>query len=359
MAKDGKHIILIKNIYYMLSYFFMPLKQDSYADVAKEDFEHIHDLFAGILARGIGLQLKQGLYREYIDRVETLAVLRGKLEISGTIKNRLMKKRLLSCEHDELSENNSFNRILKTTALLLLRHGDVNEQRKAGLKKELRYLAKVDTVEPATIRWGAIRFERNNNTYRMLLGICRLVLEGMLLTTEAGGYKLASFFKPEEMAHLYEKFLLEYYVREHPELKAEASEIKWDVDKDTDKRLPEMKTDVTLTKKVGDEERVLIIDAKYYASGILKSHYAKQALSSGNLYQIFTYVKNKDAAFGGAKHRVSGMLLYAQTDEEIQPDNTYIISGNRISVRTLDLNREFKEIRAQLDNIAADHFCSA
>ena len=32
------------------------------------------------------------------------------------------------------------------------------------------------------------------------------------------------------------------------------------------------------------------------------------------------------------------------------------MSGNKISVKTLDLNREFPEIAAQLNAIVADHF---
>jgi 5-methylcytosine-specific restriction enzyme subunit McrC len=32
------------------------------------------------------------------------------------------------------------------------------------------------------------------------------------------------------------------------------------------------------------------------------------------------------------------------------------MSGNKISVKTLDLNQEFKDIAAQLDIIAAEHF---
>ena len=59
-------------------------------------------------------------------------------------------------------------------------------------------------------------------------------------------------------------------------------------------------------------------------------------------------MKNKAAADG----KVSGMLLYARTDEEIQPDNTYMMSGNRISVKTLDLNCDFSEITRQLNAIA-------
>ena len=58
--------ILIRNIYYMLSYAFQELRKNNYDEISKEDFEHIQDLFAEILFKGISYQLKQGLYREYI-----------------------------------------------------------------------------------------------------------------------------------------------------------------------------------------------------------------------------------------------------------------------------------------------------
>ena len=60
--------------------------------------------------------------------------------------------------------------------------------------------------------------------------------------------------------------------------------------------------------------------------------------------------------FGSNQHTVSGMLLYARTDETIQPDNDYSMSGNKISVRTLDLNCEFPVIAAQLDKIVEVQF---
>ena len=50
------------------------------------------------------------------------------------------------------------------------------------------------------------------------------------------------------------------------------------------------------------------------------------------------------------------MLLYAKTGEAIQLDNTYLMSGNKISVRTLDLNRNFNEIAQQLYYIIEEHF---
>ena len=50
------------------------------------------------------------------------------------------------------------------------------------------------------------------------------------------------------------------------------------------------------------------------------------------------------------------MLLYAQTTDKIQPNNTYMMSGNKISVKTLDLNCEFSEISSQLNRIVKDYF---
>lgn len=96
-------------------------------------------------------------------------------------------------------------------------------------------------------------------------------------------------------------------------------------------------------------------DAKYYTH-TTQTQYDIHTLHSSNLYQIFTYVKNKDTEFGDKPHKVSGMLLYAATDEVIQPDNIYHMSGNRISVRTLDLNKDFTEISDQLNAIVKEHF---
>ena len=45
--------IFIRNIYYMLTYAFQELKQNNYEEIAGEEFDEIHDLFAEILLRGI------------------------------------------------------------------------------------------------------------------------------------------------------------------------------------------------------------------------------------------------------------------------------------------------------------------
>lgn len=351
MTRDKR--ILIKNIYYMLSYAFTSLNEGDFEDIAVEEFDNLHNLFAAILSKGISRLLKQGLYRKYVDRQEDIAALRGRIDMPGTIRHCMERKRMLCCRYDELSENNLLNQILKTTAMILLHHGTVDAEYKAVLKQELMFFSEVELITPNSVQWERISLRRNNSAYRMILGVCRLVLEGMLLTTEQGTYQLASFVDERGMSRLYEKFILEYYIREHPGLKASASQIPWALDDGYDAMLPVMQTDITLSRR----NQVLIIDAKWYAH-TTQARYDVRTLHSHNLYQIFAYVKNREAGFGNEAHRVSGMLLYARTDETVQPDGVYQLSGNQISVRTLDLNQEFREIAKELDAIAESCFAA-
>lgn len=159
------------------------------------------------------------------------------------------------------------------------------------------------------------------------------------------------FIDEQRMSRLYEKFLFEYYKKEFPQISVSASQIPWVLDDDMSSMLPVMQSDIMLTY----EKKIIIIDAKYY-SRTTQSFFDSHTLHSSNLYQIFTYVKNKASQLKEEGYDVSGMLLYAKTDEMIQPDNTYQMSGNEVSVSTLDLDCDFSEIVVQLDSIVLEKF---
>ena len=344
-------MIPIRNVYYMLSYAFQVLNEQGYKNIATEQFDNTAELCAAILTKGIAFLLKRGLGKEYIPQVETLSTLRGKVEVTDSVKGRTMLKKQLVCSYDDFSINSYMNRIIKTTAELLL-HADISKTRKKELRKLMVYFKDVDELDVHTINWH-IQYNRNNQTYRMLISICWLLVKGLLQTNSDGSTRLMDFLDEQRMCRLYEKFILEYYKREFPLLNASASQIPWALDDGIGDMLPAMQSDITLSN--GND--VLIIDAKYYpASGNTQVKYDKHTLHSGNLYQIFTYVKNKDAEFGETPHKVSGMLLYAKTEEDIQPDSSYRMSGNEISVKTLDLNMEFAAIAEQLNTIVKERF---
>ena len=330
----------------MLAYAFQQLKQNNYEDIAGEKFDEIHDLFAEILIRGISYQLKQGLHKEYIDVHESITTLRGKLDINGTVKNIMMRKQVLDCDYDILSENNLFNQILKTTVLFLIDQDNVKHAKKVALKKLMFFFSEIDVIEISSIKWNLLRFDRNSQTYQMLLYICYFILDGMLLTTESGKYKLKSF-SDEHMSKLYERFVLEFFRKHYPILNAQAAQVEWNVDKSepTLNMLPIMQTDIMLQYN----DRTLIIDTKYYTHSLQYS-FNKATFHSNNLFQIFAYVMNFDKTHTGT---VDGILLYAKTDEDITPDGKQTFAdGNTIFFRTIDLNSSFNDIKSQLSLIA-------
>lgn len=334
-------MIRIQNIYHMLAYAFQILREQGYESCGTEEFENTADLLSAILAKGVSIQIKRGLGRTYIEETEPLSCLRGKIDVTESIKQQTIIKQQLVCTYDEFSVDTYMNRILKTTMELLLRY-DIPKTRKKELRNLLLYFKEVRIVDVHSIDWS-FHFNRNNQSYQMLMAICYLIIKGLLQTSADGSVKLMQFLDEQRMCRLYEKFILEYYKKHYPQIRTSASQIGWALDDGISAMLPTMQSDIMLTYG----NKTLIIDAKYY-SHTTQVQYNVNTLHPNNLYQIFTYVKNK-AASGG---EVSGLLLYAQTDEEIQPNNTYMMSGNRISVKTLDLNCEFAEIAGQLNAIA-------
>ena len=338
-------MIPIQNIYYMLSYAFQTLQAENYKDLATENFHNTAELCAAILDKGIGIQLKHGLRRDYVSKSESLSTLQGKLNISESIKTQTMLKKQMICTYDEFSTNIQFNQIIKSTVLLLLK-ANITNSRKKSLRKLLLFFSDVNEIDLHFVNWNQ-QYNRSNQSYQMLIGMCYLVYKGLLTTQNNVTTKLMDFFDGQRMCRLYEKFLLEYYRKEHPELTANASQIAWQLDDTENQMLPRMQTDIMLSKN----NNILIIDAKYY-SHMTQQQYGIHTLHSNNLYQIFTYVKNKEFELRNYEHTVSGMLLYAQTDEDIIPNNTYHMSGNQISVLALDLNQDFSKISRTLDDIA-------
>lgn len=339
-------MIKIQNIYYMLAYAFQVLRRQEYRKCSSETFANAGELLATILTHGIASLLRQGLGREYVVNQEPLSTLKGKIDISQSIKTQTILKRQLVCSYDEFSVDSYMNRVLKSTMLLLLR-ADISRKIKKELRSLLVYFQDVSQLNVKEINWQ-FRYNRNNQTYQMLMNVCWLIIKGLLQTDSRGNLKMADLLDEQRMSRLYEKFILEYYRKEYSLLKVSASRIPWQLDDGESAFLPVMQSDIFLT----DKEKVLIIDAKYYTH-TMQTRFNHQTLHSQNLYQIFTYVKNQVPLAVG---EVAGMLLYAKTDEAITPDCDFQMSGNKISVKTLDLNADFLEISRQLDKFVIDFF---
>lgn len=335
--------ILIRNIYYMLTYAFQDLRQNNYDDIAGEKFDNILDLFAEILFRGVSFQLKRGLHKDYIQQSDNIPTIKGKISINDTIKLRLQRKKLMACEFDNFTEDNIHNRIIKSTLSLLISSAEVKVARKRRLRSLLLFFSNVSDCDLKSTRWNSIKYDRNSSTYRMLHHFCYFVVRRLLLTTETGPYK-TKIFDEELMSRLFEKFVLSYYRKHYPQYSARSAKVEWNIDAEesTLSLIPEMRTDIMLTFP----KRTLIIDTKYYGQS-MQEYMDKATVRSNNLYQINSYVLHEDKTHSG---NVDGMLLYARTQEAICPDGQMKHhDGNIIYFRNLDLNQDFGIIKHQLD----------
>lgn len=332
-------MVRIRNIYYMLAYAFRSLNVGGISQKGNEEFENLHEIFAEIIINGMRKQLKRGLPHLYAKQSEELGNLRGRIDFQSSVHGLTMARHRLVCEFDEFTEDTPGNRLIKCAITHLLRQSDVSSDRKHYLKflgSSLNSVADVLYIKVPQQRTGGTE-------YVMLVNICRFLLDGMLMNT-GGGFKMREWLTDEAMSSLYEHFLLEYFRRHHSCFNARSARIDWDTP-NVPLNMPEMKSDVYLTYG----GRTLIIDAKYY-SRTMSEHFGKKTYHSHNLYQIYTYVKNADKAKNGS---VSGMLLYAKTDEDVTPDADIVIGGSDICVKTLDLSQDFTMIRLQLEKVAA------
>ena len=345
--------ILIKNIFHMLAYSYKGLNNSVEDILGAEEFNEIENLFASILLVWMTRQFKQGLYREYVDQIDDLSTVRGKIDIEGTIKNKISHRQLLTCEFSDLAVDNIFNQIIKSSMLLLLRSENVSNDLKIRLRRNLLLLSSVNEIDLFKLDWSNLIFNKANKVYEWPIGVCHFLIEGLLPSKENSN-KHYQFDIDKNLSKLFETFVLNYFRLHYVKLfSIDSGNILWGetpIEKTSSSyRLPVMNADIRFKR----DNRILIIDTKYY-SKVLQSHFKVEKFHSHNLYQIFTYVENEYLSSGIKDTEVSGMLLYAQTENETSLNECVGIAGHKFFIRTLDLNVEFNEIKKNLDKIASE-----
>lgn len=339
--------ISIENIYWMLAYAFRVINEKTIEKMTNEKFDNIYDLFAVMMTNELNKQIKRGLNREYIETKDELSAIRGKLSLNDLMERELRKTSKVVCVFDDYSNNYYLNQIVKTACYYLIRSKKIkNKNRVIDLKKSLIYFDGIDCLNPNTIKWDFIKYNRYNMSYKFLINISYLIIEGLLMSEKTGIYDYRDYIDDQKMHKLYEKFILEYYKYHYSNLFPSSPQIEWDVENnDSISLLPKMQTDIALYK----DDRMLIIDAKYYNDMYQRnSLYDKETFKSNNIYQIYTYVKNKDKDNTG---KVSGMLLYVKTDSNEKQYFETKVGNNNIIICNLDLSVNFEYVRKQLNSI--------
>jgi 5-methylcytosine-specific restriction enzyme subunit McrC len=341
--------IPIQNIYFLLCYAWDVLEEGGMVHVRQEHCRTYADLFASVLESGMTHLLKRGLDRGYITEAENTPALRGKFDVSTTVKQDCLQHARVHCQFDSLSHNVIHNQIVKTTIGMLVRCADLDPGIRNRLLGVYRRLHDISAIELSPKIFGRVTLHRNNGFYGFLLNVCRLIYDNLLIDERTGSAKFRDFLRDEKaMPRLFERFVRNFFRREQVDFWVGSRIIEWQGvvgGADALAFLPQMRTDVSLESSA----RNIVIDAKYYVDALQRFH-SSDTIRSGNLYQIFAYLRNLDIREGG-RRKVEGVLLYPTVSRALELE--YIVQGYRIRVLTLDLDADWRQISHQMLGILA------
>ena len=341
--------IPVENIYFLLGYAWNRLDEKDRVDVSIDETTQLVDLFAKILINATKVLLKRGIDRSYVDYTGEINGIRGKLELSQTIKSNLLEKQKTICSYDEFSFDILPNRILSSTVYTLCHTTTLDKELRDELYAMSRMLSGITPVSITSSLFRQVRINRNNRIYGFIMDVCKIIHESILPSETKGYYRFIDFYRDEaKMAQLFESFVFNFYKIEQTAFNIRRESIRWNFEEGVSEYfdyLPLMKTDITLE----NDARKIIIDAKFYKE-TMKSHFNKERVNSGNLYQLFSYLVNQEEATDKSVN-ATGILLYPTVQQEY--DLEYQYKDHPIHICTINLNMNWRDISKRLHDIIA------
>lgn len=294
-------------------------------------FDHEPDFLnavAWVFEAEVRRALPRGVVRGYQHREETLATLRGRLDIASQIRTRQGKPFPLECRFDEYTEDITLNRVLKAAHDWLLNGPSLDLKPSLGIRANRRAFAEVASVGYSPAHVPEVAFTRLNRQWQAAGLLARLILQQRTLRDREGTIAGISF--TVDMNQLFERFV-EQVVR------AAAEQAGWELVAQGQRRLtPQvmMRPDLVLRDRGRDRA---VADAKYKEPD--------EGWYHSDLYQLLAYC----AALGLPR----GLLIYGgpRPLERQAVERT----GIHLELVGIDLTASPQAILRQAGDVAA-HF---
>ncbi len=340
--------IPIRNLFYLLSYVWDVDWEMEWSAIDADKSVDALNLLTRILTISTDRIIRRGLDRGYKEVSEELFGVRGRIDISNTIKRNGFANAKLTCNFEELDHSVLHNQIIKTTLVNLVH---VN-----GLDKDLReevlgLTHRLKVIQPIELNkniFSKVRFHSNIRSYRLPISVCRLIYDQLLPSETSGRFEFVNI-TDEKLFRIFEKFIFNFYKKHlhqtiYTGIKKER--LGWQetaFEGGIEDFLPTMETDVSLFNRTNK----LVIECKFYESSIQSRSIGdlniKGTFISNHLYQLFAYLKNLEIKDQSV---LSGMIVYPENGVKI--DATYNMQGHKVSIRTINLEASPQEINDQM-----------
>ncbi|MCL1826685.1 MAG: hypothetical protein FWG20_01465 [Candidatus Cloacimonetes bacterium] len=307
--------IKLVNLYYLTLYAFQNLSARNFEDVVTQDYENLHDLFAAILIHGITNTVKRGGHRDYVKHEGVFPTASGRVNVAETIKQQTLILGKIVCEYEDFEANSLSNQALKSVIMIMIKQGKMKQKNKESLRKLLLYFSDTKLISPTLVQWNMIKTHRANRTYQLLLGVCKLIIDGLIYLNENGMPMLRENIEDDKLlATLYEKAILSYYIKHHLVFRPKTVNMAIHAD---------LRFDISLNYG----QNILLFDTRYL-----------DRVVQPDVLKTF-HIKTKNE-----KQTINAILLYPKSN------NLEDINGVNVSLKALDLKEDWAVVRQHLDS---------
>ena len=357
--------IPVRNIWLLLLYasqLYRELPASRRVDMENAP-DHIPYLVAEILANAVERRLRRNLSHGYQGQRADLNRVRGRIDLFRTERRQLLQRGSVACVFDELTVDTPRNRYVKAAlthiAGVVKKFADLPD-----LERRCRDLAfrleRAGVVGHLDSRHAGTAAAMDNVGWvdaheRQMLAAAGLALHLSIPTEQSGSVLLPIVNRNETKGwKLYENAVAGFYavaLSDRGWKVKQGGHIQWPASDPTPgwhAIMPEMITDIVLERREHSTPAAgqrIVIDTKF-TSIVERSQFGKQTLKSGNLYQLYAYLRSQERPGDPISRYSTGVLLYPSLG--VDYDESAIIQGHRVSFATVDLAADSQTIRSQL-----------
>lgn len=343
--KDKK--IKIENIFYLLSYAWdCAGKNDEPLSMGADNFDNAENVYSKLIDLALTDLYRSGSSLKYKNYLSDLKGIKGKLNLSETIKRCTLPNGITYCEYDEFTMDHLINQIIKSTLRLLLKSNNLHLENTKHIETHLLHFENVSDIKLMLGHFSQISFNRLNKKYKFIIELSKLIFQSMS-PGKAGSLIIENFlYSNVEMSALFEKFLRNFFDKELKTAKVSGERLRWEVGAASDQmfidRTPSLLTDISI---VG-QNNVLVIDAKFYQEALVSRGQNSFKYRREHLSQLMDYMRITSRRYQKA---IRGILVYPTAGIAIDDFGT--IEGFPIRVFTLDLSQDWSNVKSNLLNL--------
>lgn len=342
MHKDIK----IQNIFYLLSYAWDCVGETEEITLGSDNFKNTDELYSKLFNLALEKVFKQGFQSEYILVSDKIRGIKGKLDISKSLKDGSFFEGYTHCDFDEYSSDHKINRIIKTTLHSLIRTVEIDKDTLKSLKKYELLLGDINLIQLESNIFSSLIFNNQNKNLKFIIKICELIFYSSSPGV-AKEKRLNSFLLSHSvMSSIFEKFLRNFYKYELKGIRTVSERLKWEIAESSQisfkERVPSLMTDIT----IDGPSSMLVIDAKFYKNALISRNDKKFKYRREHLSQLMEYLKISEKKYLKKSY---GVLIYPAVNAQL--NDFGFIEKFPILISTLDLNQDWSLIREKLISI--------